>query len=46
MEKKIAKQSRTFKDYASSCNVTILNCFNSELKIKVIESGIKYYCLN
>ena len=46
MEKKIAKQSRPFKDYAGSYNFTILNCFNPELKTKVIESGIKDYCLN
>ena len=46
MEKKIAKQSRHFKDYAGSYNFTILNCFNPELKTKVIESGIKDYCLN
>ena len=46
MEKKIAKQSRAFTDYAGSHNVTILNCFNPELKTSVIESGIKDYRLN
>ena len=46
MEKKIKKHSRAFKDYAGSYNVTILNCFNPEPQTKVIESGIKHYCLN
>ena len=38
---KITKLEHTFKDYASTCNVDVLNSFNAELQLKVTESAIK-----
>ena len=38
---KITKQAHTFKGYASSYNVEILNSFNLELQLKDTESAIK-----
>ena len=38
---KIAKREHTFKGFASTYNVEILNSFNSELQLKDTESAIK-----
>ena len=38
---KITKRRYTFKDFASSCNIEILNSFNLELQLKDTESAIK-----
>ena len=38
---KIKKQSHSFKGYASSYNVGVLNSFNPELQIKGTESATK-----
>ena len=38
---KIIKRSHAYKDYASTCNVKILNCFNLELRLKNTEFAIR-----
>ena len=38
---KIKKKAHTFKGYASSSNVEILNYFNPELQLKDTKSAIK-----
>ena len=35
------KKAHTFKGYASSSNVEVLNCFNPELQFKDTKSAIK-----
>ena len=39
---RITKRAHTFKGFASSYNVEILNSFYSELQLKDTESAIKY----
>ena len=38
---KVTKREHTFKSYASTCNVEILNYFNLELQLKDTDSVIK-----
>ena len=38
---KITKRAHTFKGYASSYNVEVLNSFDPELQLKYTESAIK-----
>ena len=39
---KITKREHTFKGFASTYNVEILNSFNTELQLKDAESAIKF----